>query len=148
MNHIVIRRGSLSDKRGLRERHDPGRRRKISHNNAPMGPSGAVPAREVRVLTLHKNVSCLFQTFGRERSCVIEQEPFCGVRTHFYHDASSYDMFRDRRVVESHLTRPTCGQTTDPLERCLADHLVLLLLRSQSAVTRAYHRKTDNVHGS
>ena len=32
--------------------------------------------------------------------CVISQEPFCGVRTHFYHDASSYDMFRDRRVVE------------------------------------------------
>ncbi len=31
---------------------------------------------------------------------MIEQEPFCGVRTHFYHDASSYDMFRDRRVVE------------------------------------------------
>ena len=33
---------------------------------------------------------------------MIEQEPFCGVRTHFYHDVSSYDMFRDRRVVESH----------------------------------------------
>ncbi len=32
---------------------------------------------------------------------MIEQEPFCGVRTHLYHDASSYDMFRDRRVVES-----------------------------------------------
>ncbi len=31
---------------------------------------------------------------------MIEQEPFCGVRTHFYHDASLYDMFRDRRVVE------------------------------------------------
>ncbi len=31
---------------------------------------------------------------------MIEQEPFCGVRTHFYHDASSYGMFRDRRVVE------------------------------------------------
>ena len=31
---------------------------------------------------------------------MIEQEPFCGVRTHFYHNASSYDMFRDRRVVE------------------------------------------------
>ncbi len=31
---------------------------------------------------------------------MIEQEAFCGVRTHFYHDASSYDMFRDRRVVE------------------------------------------------
>ena len=31
---------------------------------------------------------------------MIEQEPFCGVRTHFYHDASSYDMFRYRRVVE------------------------------------------------
>ncbi len=34
---------------------------------------------------------------------MIKQEPFCGVRTHFYHDASSYDMFRDRRVVESGL---------------------------------------------
>ncbi len=32
---------------------------------------------------------------------MIEQEPICGVRTHFYHDASSYDMFRDHRVVES-----------------------------------------------
>ncbi len=58
-----------------------------------------------RVLTLHKNGSCkitqwLFETFGQERSCVIEQEPFCGVRTHFYHDASLYDVFRDRRVVE------------------------------------------------
>ena len=33
---------------------------------------------------------------------MIEQKPFCGVRTHFYmyQDASSYDMFRDRRVVE------------------------------------------------
>ena len=31
---------------------------------------------------------------------MISQEPFCGVRTNFYHDASSYDMFRDRRVVE------------------------------------------------
>ncbi len=31
---------------------------------------------------------------------MIEQEPSCGMRTHFYHDASSYDMFRDRRVVE------------------------------------------------
>ncbi len=31
---------------------------------------------------------------------MIEQEPFCGVRTHFYHNASSYDMFRDRRVAE------------------------------------------------
>ncbi len=31
---------------------------------------------------------------------MIEQEPFCGVRTHFCHDASSDDMFRDRRVVE------------------------------------------------
>ncbi len=31
---------------------------------------------------------------------MIEQERFCEVRTHFYHDASSYDMFGDRRVVE------------------------------------------------
>ncbi len=31
---------------------------------------------------------------------MIEQEPFRRVRTHFYHDASSYNMFRDRRVVE------------------------------------------------
>ncbi len=35
---------------------------------------------------------------------MIEQEPFCGVRTHFYHDASSYDMFRDRGVAEARLT--------------------------------------------
>ncbi len=42
----------------------------------------------------------IIETFGRERSCVIDQEPFCGVRTHFYHDGSSYDMFRDHRVVE------------------------------------------------
>ncbi len=32
---------------------------------------------------------------------MIEQEPVCGVRTHFYHDASTYNMFRDRRVVET-----------------------------------------------
>ncbi len=32
---------------------------------------------------------------------MIEQEPFCGVRTHFYHNASWYDMFRDRTVVEN-----------------------------------------------
>ncbi len=32
---------------------------------------------------------------------MIEQEPFCGVRTHFYHNASSCDMFRDRGVVEA-----------------------------------------------
>ena len=37
---------------------------------------------------------------AQKSHCVISQEPFCGVRTHFYHDASSYDMFRDRRVVE------------------------------------------------
>ncbi len=41
---------------------------------------------------------------------MIEQEPFCGVRTHFYHDASSYDMFRDRRVVEN--------RAPDSLEDC------------------------------
>ncbi len=36
---------------------------------------------------------------------MIEQEPFCGVRTHFYHDVSSYDMFRDRRVAEKNVPR-------------------------------------------
>ncbi len=34
---------------------------------------------------------------------MIEQEPFCGVRTHFYYNTSSYDMFRDRRVVEEEI---------------------------------------------
>ncbi len=68
-----------------------------------------------RVLAPHKISSCeitqwLFETFGRERSCVIEQEPFCGVRTHFYQDASSYHMFRDRRVVETLLTY-SCTET-------------------------------------
>ena len=38
---------------------------------------------------------------------MIEQEPFCGVRTHFYYNASSYDIFRDRRVVEPEI--PTCS---------------------------------------
>ncbi len=38
---------------------------------------------------------------------MIEQEPFCGVRTHFYHNASSYDMFRDRRVVEAYIQHCT-----------------------------------------
>ena len=61
--------------------------------------------RDDRVLTLHKNGSCeITQLLSRPKvsksHCVIEQEPFCGVRTHFYHDASSYGMFRDRRVVE------------------------------------------------
>ena len=67
-----------------------------------------------RVLTLHKNGSCeitqwLFETFGWERSCVIEQEPFWGVRTHFYHDVSSYNMFRDLRVVEMSIARLRIG---------------------------------------
>ncbi len=35
---------------------------------------------------------------------MIEQEPFRGVRTHLYHEASSYDLFRDRRVVEQPLS--------------------------------------------
>ncbi len=49
---------------------------------------------------------------------MIEQEPVCGVRTHFYHDARSYDMLRDRRVVEAshththaHTSTHTCTNT-------------------------------------
>lgn len=57
---------------------------------------------EDRVLT--KVVSCeitqrLFHAFGRgrEKSCVIEQEPFWNVRTHFYHNACTHTRFFDRR---------------------------------------------------
>ncbi len=46
---------------------------------------------------------------------MIEQELFCGVRTYFYHNASSYDMFRDRRVVEQfYLT-----EKSDCVETCV-----------------------------
>ncbi len=61
--------------------------------------------REDRVLTLHKNGSCsitqlLSQPKVSKSHRVISQETFCGVRTHFYHKAISYDMFRDLGVVE------------------------------------------------
>ena len=75
-----------------------------------------------RVLTLYKNGSCeitqwLFETFGQERSYVIEQEYFLySVRTHFYHDASTHDRFCDRRVVEFRLLLPTnVAIARDPL---------------------------------
>ncbi len=63
---------------------------------------------------LYKNASCeitpcLFKTFGGERSCVIEQEPFLfGENPFFYHDASTYDRFCDLRVVESPLFNQKC----------------------------------------
>ncbi len=67
-----------------------------------------------KVLTLYKNGSCeitlwLFETFGPERSCVIEQEPFCTVRTYFYHHLSTYDRFCDRGVVEILLLLEECA---------------------------------------
>ena len=34
---------------------------------------------------------------------MIEQEPLCGVRTHFYYDASTHDWLCDHRVVEFYI---------------------------------------------
>ena len=40
-----------------------------------------------------------FETFGQEKSCVISQEPFCEVKTHFHHDVSTHNWLCDRRVT-------------------------------------------------
>ncbi len=57
---------------------------------------------EDRVLTLYKNVS--WRLFSRplvEKGVVwFNRNPFCTVRTRFYHDASTHDRFYDPRVVE------------------------------------------------
>ncbi len=50
---------------------------------------------------------------------MIEQETFCGVRTHFYYNASSYDMFRDRRVVEFVFLCSACFSPNETRERRL-----------------------------
>ncbi len=88
----------------------------------PRVPVGATSFSErcvvyVRVHTRCKNGFCeiiqqFFETFGREKSCMSEQEPFLQcVNSHFYHNKVTYERLCDRSVVEWTLRALICTET-------------------------------------